>query len=117
VDHPNVMPIVAHSTADGWYSMPLASRAFCEAKRPVPDGDLLALVRQVAAGLAAAHANGFVHRDIKPANVLELSIVGGICWAVSDWGLVRKPVGQTTVALTVAQQSFGTYAFAAPEMW
>ncbi len=36
---------------------------------PLPVEEAVALLRQMAAGLAAAHAAGIVHLDIKPANV------------------------------------------------
>lgn len=37
---------------------------------PLDAGQVIALARQIAAGLCAAHARRIVHRDIKPANIL-----------------------------------------------
>ena len=37
---------------------------------PLPPQRALALTRQIAAGLAHAHAQGIVHRDVKPANIM-----------------------------------------------
>src|SRR6185436_19967147 len=42
---------------------------------------------QIAAGLAAAHAQGLVHRDIKPANVLLEKGVDRV--RLTDFGLAR----------------------------
>jgi serine/threonine protein kinase len=40
---------------------------------PLPADRAERMVRQAAAGLAAAHAEGIVHRDIKPDNLLLTS--------------------------------------------
>jgi serine/threonine protein kinase len=50
--------------------------------------ELLAVARQVARGLAAAHATVLIHRDIRSANILvesgpELRV------KISDFGLAR----------------------------
>lgn len=49
--------------------------------------EILRIARQIASGLAAAHAQGLVHRDIKPSNVLlEKGIERAL---LTDFGLAR----------------------------
>jgi serine/threonine protein kinase/Leucine-rich repeat (LRR) protein len=60
---------------------------------PLPVLEVLHLGRQIAGGLAAAHATGLIHRDIKPANILlERGCVSAPSVAhvkISDFGLAR----------------------------
>jgi Protein kinase domain len=71
------------------------------------------LGRQVALGLAAAHACGLVHRDVTPANVwLEPRPGGGERVRLLDFGLARA-VASTDVTRTGA--IIGTPAYMSPE--
>jgi serine/threonine-protein kinase len=85
------------------------SSAMHEGDRLFPVTRAIALLREIALGLAAVHAAGIVHRDVKPDNVL---IERGTGRAVlADFGLARKldatPGSRTLVS--------GTPFFMAPE--
>ena len=76
LDHPNIA--VVHEigqTQEGQLFIVMAYYAGAPLKQtiaqgPLPVDEAVALARQVAQGLATAHAAGIIHRDIKPANVI-----------------------------------------------
>jgi serine/threonine protein kinase len=76
---------------------------------PLPE--VLRVGREIAEGLAAAHARGLVHRDIKPTNVWLEEGRGRV--RIVDFGLARgnEPDAQFTQAGAV----IGTPAYMAPE--
>jgi hypothetical protein len=49
-------------------------------------------VAAICEALRPAHEAGWIHRDLKPSNPLQLAGT----WTVADWGLTRRPRGQTT---------------------
>jgi serine/threonine protein kinase len=78
---------------------------------PLELKDVLSIGRQIAEGLAAAHATGLVHRDIKPANVL---IENGPQARVklTDFGLARAA---DDASMSQSGVVAGTPMYMAPE--
>jgi tetratricopeptide (TPR) repeat protein len=79
-----------------------------EGKLPVPRA--LAIARQVASGLAAAHEVGVVHRDLKPENIMIASDGSAL---IMDFGISRSLVGTATA--TAMSSVMGTLEYMAPE--
>jgi len=93
------------------------------ARGPVPVADALAIARQIAEALEAAHVKGIVHRDLKPANI---KITPGGVVKVLDFGLAKavavegaaSDVSQVPTVTDVRTQVgliAGTPAYMSPE--
>ncbi|HEX7981555.1 MAG TPA: protein kinase [Gemmatimonadaceae bacterium] len=114
LDHPNLCTIyeIAESEHGLFLVMPLypgetlKDRIAREGTLPVDDA--LAIVQQIATGLASAHAAGIVHRDLKPGNVMLLPD-GTV--KVLDFGLAKI----RDVSLTRSRMALGTIGYVSPE--
>ena len=137
LNHPNIATIHGLEDADGVSAlvMELVDGPTLAEKLPrrgprgtqvgLPLADALAVARQIADALAAAHERGIVHRDLKPAN-LKFTESGAV--KVLDFGLAKAfaPAGpgavtdesmSPTVTNAVSQLGgiFGTPAYMSPE--
>jgi len=125
VHHPNVCPtydIFRESGARGellFLTMklltgePLSAR-MARLGRMTPDA-AMPIIRQMAAGLDAAHRAGIVHRDFKPGNVMVDSSEGGLQVSVTDFGLSRSFEPGSSVTST--GHISGTAGYIAPEIF
>jgi serine/threonine-protein kinase len=98
-------------------------------KGPVPAPRAVAIVRQIADGLTAAHAVGVIHRDVKPNNVMLVDEPAKTDMVkLIDFGFARVRLSQVPTiasppdeppapekALTSAGVVLGTIAYMAPE--
>jgi serine/threonine-protein kinase len=82
--------------------------------RPAPD-QMVTIARQIAAGLAAAHAVRVIHKDLKSENVF-LTLAGPNAWraTVTDFGLAAAHDLVDAVSHPVVRFS-GTPGYVAPE--
>jgi hypothetical protein len=116
LDHPNLVRVIETVTVGGRPMVvmelvegPTLAQHIARAA-PLPEADLLALGRGIAAGLAHAHAAGIIHRDLKPGNIL---LAGGKVPKIGDFGMARASslAGIEHQAMTVV----GTPDYMAPE--
>ena len=117
LDHPNVVGV--HRVLDlGASGIALVMahvdgrtlKQVIQEERPLSAEYVVAVIRQVAAALAAAHRMGIVHRDVKPENIF-------IDWQgkalLADFGVARSMTGDTQ--LTMHGVAIGTPSYMAPE--
>jgi serine/threonine protein kinase len=79
------------------------------------------ILRQIASGMAAAHAKVIVHRDLKPTNIMlvkDADLRGGERVKLLDFGIakiVEMDVEQEQSALTATDSLLGTPTYMSPE--
>jgi len=87
------------------------------AEGPIPVEEALALAKQIAGALEAAHEKGIVHRDLKPANI-KIRPDGSV--KVLDFGLAKAGAETETTPdsptmLSVSGMILGTAGYMSPE--
>jgi serine/threonine-protein kinase len=122
LDHPHVITIFEAGEAEGHLFIAMQyvdgtdlRRLLREVGRLDP-ARAIAVLRQTADALDAAHARGLVHRDVKPGNVL-IAHGGGAREQVflTDFGLTKRATSHSGV--TGTGQFIGTVDYAAPEQF
>ena len=92
LNHPNIAALFGLEEGDGLTGLVLelvpglTLQQHLAARGPLTLDEALAIARQIAGALEAAHQHGIVHRDLKPANI---TITPDGLVKVLDFGLAR----------------------------
>jgi len=122
LNHPHIAAIYGVEDADGVRGLVLelvegATLAERLAAHPLSIQEALAIARQTAAALEAAHEKGIVHRDLKPANI-KITPDGTV--KVLDFGLAKVFAADDVAQPDTLDQTregviAGTTAYMSPE--
>ncbi len=77
----------------------------------------LAVLSQMALGLAAIHAAGIIHRDIKSNNIMIDDAGSGLRLWITDFGLARAYETDSTISISGKLTIAGTPGYIAPELY
>ncbi len=105
IQHVEGMPILVQQFIDGETLSAKVGRT-----GPLSAGELIELAKQIASGLASAHAAGIVHRDLKPENLLIERSSNVV--RIADFGLAKR---ESSSLLTQPNVVAGTPAYMSPE--
>ncbi|WP_433685098.1 serine/threonine-protein kinase [Nocardia sp. CA-119907] len=112
---PHVIPIHDYGEIDGrlYIDMRLVDGAslpsVLHTHGPMAPADAVSVIRQIAAALDAAHAEGLIHRDVKPDNILLTP--DGFAYLV-DFGIAHSSADHR---LTTHGAVIGSFSYMAPE--
>ncbi len=115
LQEPHVVPIHDYGEIDGvlYVDMRMINgadlRKILRSHGPMTPARAVAIVRQIASALDAAHESGIMHRDVKPENIL---ITRDDFAYLVDFGIANAASDEK---LTEMGTAVGTYAYMAPE--
>jgi eukaryotic-like serine/threonine-protein kinase len=130
LNHPHIAQIYGFEKSAGVNALVMelvegATLADCIAQGAIPVDEALAIAKQIAEALEAAHEQGIIHRDLKPANI---KVRDDGTAKVLDFGLAkaldpRSQQGDATVSPTITSPAMmtgvgvllGTAAYMSPE--
>ena len=130
LNHPNIAHVYGLEQSDGMQALvmelvegpTLADRI---AQGPIPVDEALAIARQIAEALEAAHEQGVIHRDLKPANVkvrpdgtvkvLDFGLAKALEPGAASPDLSDSPTVMSPAMMTGIGTLLGTAAYMSPE--
>ncbi len=114
LNHPSIVTTFDYGEHDGlaYLAMELLEGTDLRSrlqKETIPAAEAVEIARQVAEGLAYAHARGVVHRDIKPGNIM---LNGDGQAKIMDFGLARMRMADHKTSTGMV---LGTPRYMSPE--
>jgi serine/threonine-protein kinase len=124
INHPNIIEVIDVGQAeDGslFLVMELLTGVSLDVavrrqQPPMTVADFIAIMKEVAEALVAAHRSGVIHRDLKPTNVfLHKDRDGRVVPKVLDFGVSKILEEENNTALTVIGTVLGSPLYMSPE--
>ncbi len=123
LNHPNIAAIYGFEQSEGVPFLVLEFVPGETVEGPLPVPEALAMARQIAEALEAAHEKGVIHRDLKPANIKvtpegKIKVLDfGLAKALADDAFSADPARSPTLTAmaTRAGVILGTAGYMSPE--